>query len=84
MLELLAARFAFQTFTKGKISIMVLLRLDNMSAVAYISNLGGALSPRLIALDRDLWMWFLERNIHIIAQHLPGKLNQEADAESQS
>ena len=83
-LELLAARFALQTFTKGKTSITVLLRLDNMSAVAYINNLGGTVSPKLVTLARDLWMWCLERNIHIIAQHLPGKLNQEADAESRS
>ena len=34
--------------------------------------------------DRDLWMWCLERNIHIQAQHLPGVLNQVADMESRS
>ena len=50
------SKVALQTFTKGKTSITVLLRLDNMSAVAYINNLGGTVSPRLVALARDLWM----------------------------
>ena len=27
-------------------------------------------------------MWCLERNIHIVAQHLPGEFNQEADRKS--
>ena len=31
-----------------------------------------------------MWMWALERNIHITAQHLPGALNCTADTESQT
>ena len=34
--------------------------------------------------SRDLWMWCLERNIHIQAQYLPRVLNQVADMESRS
>ena len=33
-------------------------------------------------LARSLWMWCLERNIHITAQYLPGIQNAIADAES--
>ena len=33
---------------------------------------GGTASKELLALTQDLWMWCLERNIHIQAQHLPG------------
>ena len=36
----------------------------------------------LVDLAKSLWMWCLERNIHIIAQHLPGVQNVIADAES--
>jgi hypothetical protein len=61
-----------------------LIKTDNTSVVAYINNQGGTVSKELVALTRELWMWFLERNIHIEAQHLPGLLNQIADRESRS
>ena len=61
-LELLAATFAVQTFAKKVATI--LLKLDNTSAVAYINNLGGTVSPELVELAKNLWMWCLERNIY--------------------
>ena len=83
-LELLAVTLATKTFVKNKIRIKILLRIDNTSAVAYINNLGGTVSQDLVNLAKNLWMWCLERNIHIIAQHLPGVQNTIADAESQT
>ena len=83
-LELLAATLALKTFVKNKKGISVLLKIDNTTAVAYINYQGGTVSKELVALTRDLWMWCLERNIHIQAQHLPGVLNQVADMESRS
>ena len=41
-------------------------------------------SAELVTLAKNLWMWCLERNIHITAQHLPGVVNSTADAESRS
>ncbi|XP_065902413.1 uncharacterized protein [Dysidea avara] len=81
-LELLAATLATKTFAKSKTSISILLRIDNTTAVAYINNLGGTVSRELVMLTRNLWMWCLERNIHITAVHLPGALNTIADTES--
>ena len=83
-LELLAATLAVQTFTKDRTGLSVLLRIDNTTAVAYINNLGGTVSRELLNLAKDLWMWCLERNIHITAQHLPGVMNHIADAESRT
>ena len=83
-IELLAATLAVQTFLKHKTRLSVLLRLDNTSAVAYINNLGGTVSPELVYLAKTLWMWCLERTIHITAQHLPGAQNHIADAESRT
>ena len=71
-LKLLATTFAVKTFAKNMSQCNILLRIDNTTAVAYINNLGGTVSPELIALAKDLWMWCLERTIHIVAQHLPG------------
>jgi len=63
-LELLVATLAVQMFAKHKVGISILLRVDNMTAVAYINHLGGTASRELVILTRDLWMWCLERNIH--------------------
>ena len=81
-IELLAATLAVKTFAKAKTAMFILLRIDNTTVVAYINNLGGTDSKELVILTRDLWMWCLERNIHIAAVHLPGVLNTIADTES--
>ena len=83
-LELLAATLAIKTFAKSGSGLSVLLRIDNTTAVAYINNLGGTVSKELLELAKSLWMWCLERNIHITAQHLPGVLNEIADSESRT
>ena len=83
-LELLAATLAIQSFAKGKTRISILLRINNTTAVAYINHLGGTILRDLVKLTKNLWMWCLERNIHITARHLPGSLNTVADAESQT
>ena len=78
-LELLAATLSLKTFVKNTKGLSVLLKIDNTTAVACINNQGGTISKDLIVLNRDLWMWCLERNIHIQAQYLPGVMNQVAD-----
>ena len=81
-LELLAATLAVKTFLKSQINKRVLLLLDNQTAVAYVNNLGGTVSTQATRLARELWMWCLERDILLTAQHLPGKENVIADTES--
>ena len=81
-LELLGATLAVKTFLKDQRNVHVLLRMDNTTAVAYVNHLGGTVSQELVSLTKDLWLWCLERNIHMTAQHLPGSLNCTADMES--
>ncbi len=81
-LELLAATLAVQTFTKNLKEVSVLMRIDNTTAVAYVNHKGGTASQELVDLTKNLWMWCLERNVVLTAQHLPGVLNQIADSES--
>lgn len=81
-LELLAAELAMKTFLKSRQGISVLLQLDNSTAVAYINNRGGTMSPTLTSLAKTLWLWALERDITITAQHIPGVFNGIADTES--
>ena len=77
-LELLAAILAIKCFAKKERSIKIVLMMDNTSAIAYINKLGGTVSPEL----KQLWLWCMERDISLQAQHLPGSLNTIADRES--
>ena len=51
-------------------------------AVAYLNNKGGTHSVPLMSLALEIWTWCLQRNILILAQHVPGKENTIADSES--
>ena len=59
-----------------------ILQLDNSTAAAYINNLGGTVSPALTALAKSIWLWALERDLMITAQHIPGVTNMIADRKS--
>ena len=83
-LELLAADLTMKAFLKERHGISVLLQLDNSTAVAYINNLGGTVSSALTSLAKALWLWALERDILITAQHIPGVSNTVADLELRS
>ena len=82
-LELLAATLAVKTFMKDVSETSVLLQLDNATAVAYINNLGGTVSNQLTELAKEIWLWALNKDIFLKAQHIPGVSNTVADAESQ-
>ena len=80
-LELKAAFLAVQSFVKQE-SCHILLLMDSRVAISYINQKGGTHSHRLCQLALDLWMWCVDRNITLHAEHLPGKLNVIVDFES--
>ena len=82
LLELKAAFFALQTFASHRRNVHVLLLIDNTTAIAYINSKGVTHSRALSDLALDLWEWCMERKITIHAEHIPGKVSKEADAES--
>lgn len=57
------------------------LEIDNVTAVAYIQNLGGR-KTTLNNLTREIIDWARDRDIWLSAAHLPGSLNTVADLES--
>ena len=81
-LEALAAFYAVKCFVRDKRSITVLLRLDNTTAVAYVNKLGGTVSHQLNHIVRELWLWYMNRDISLVAEHLPDVLNSIADEKS--
>lgn len=83
-LEPLAAFLAIKAFGKTWEKTTITLRLDNLTAVSYINQKGGTTSRLLCQLAITLWGWCTERDIMLTAEHLPGRLNVEADKESRS
>ena len=81
-LELLAAFHALQCFApiRSRISLLT----DNSTVVGYINKMGRMASPSLNHLTRKLWVWCLEREIFVVAQHIPGKDNVYADYHSRN
>ena len=60
-LELLAATLPVKTFLKNQENKRIVLLLDNQTAVVYINNLGGTVSAHAIKLERERWMWCIQR-----------------------
>jgi len=83
-LELLAAFLALQCFAKHSRGTTVQMKLDNVTAVTYINKLGGTHSQPLCQLVLTIWDWCIQRDVYLVAEHLPGKDNITADRESRS
>ena len=81
-LELLAAFLAVKTLAKQENNITIQLQMDNRSALTYINRKGGARSPSLSILAKEMWTWCMDRRIDLSAEYLPGSLNTLADRES--
>ena len=60
----------------------MLLKLDNTTAVAYISKKGGTISASSNKLAKDIWNWAKGQNIWITASHVPEVKNTTADLRS--
>ena len=82
-LELLAAFLALKTFASNQKGL-VLLKMDNTSAVTYINQKGGTHSTQLCDLALQIWEWCIQKEITLQAEHLPGCLNIVADSESRT
>ena len=52
---------------------------DNITAIAYINNMGGSVSEKWNELDQYFWHFCIQENIWISAVHIPGKENTLAD-----
>ena len=81
-LELKSAFLSIHALIRDKRSITVSLNMDNTTAVAYVNHQGGTHSPKLLQLALQLWNWCAQRDIVLVAHHVPGKSNSLADRES--
>ena len=81
-LELLAAFLCLKSLCKNKSGILVLLRSDSSTAVAYINKRGGMVSKYCNDLAFDIWSWAVKKDIWLSASHVSGVKNNIADLKS--
>lgn len=74
-LEILAAFLALKCFAKDLTSSQILLRVDNLTALAYINKMGGTRHQNLHNIAKALWSWCMERDIWVFAEYVASKEN---------
>ena len=57
---------------------------DNTTAVAYVNHKGGSKNEPCDDIAKDIWEFCERRDLWVIAAHIPGKENVEADEESRA
>ena len=57
----------------------ILVQSDNTTALAYLQKKGGTKCKILSNIAVDIWDWALKQDNHLVARHIPGKLNITAD-----
>ena len=83
-LEMLAAYLALKSFCKQLKNIHVRLRIDNMTAVTYLTNMGGVNSRSCNEMAKKIWHWCIQNHIWISVEHIPGRENVVADFKSRN
>ncbi len=82
-LELLAAMLTVKCYAKDQHDILVQLKVDSETALTYINQLGGTLSPPRAGSADERTVALVPRQEHNPASHSPaGVLNGTADEES--
>ena len=81
-LELRAVDLGLKSFCTEMRNVHILVRVDNITAVTYLNNMGGVRSQDCNLMATKIWRWCIHRNIWLTASYLPGKLNTEADQKS--
>ena len=75
VLELEAVRLAILSFTIFKKLKSIHLRIDNMTALSYLLNMGGTQNKHLIEISKEIWGYLIERKIHLTAEYIPSLSN---------
>ena len=69
----------YSPFAQHKTNLVVLIWMDNSSAVTYINHMGGTRSTVLAEIAIQFWTWALQRGIILKARHIAGVENVTAD-----
>ena len=82
VLELTAAHLALTKLAKAARSTHIQLKMDNLTAIAYINKMGGTHSPECNHVSQKIWEWAIARDIWLSAAYIPGDSNVVADFHS--
>lgn len=80
-LEIKAALLGLKSFASSKSNSQILLRIDNLTALAYINKMGGIKHKDLHELTKELWEWCRTKEIWVFAEYVASK-NNPADLSS--
>lgn len=75
LLELKAAFLALKSFASGSRHKQILLRIDNVTALAYINKMGGTKFNSLNKIAKQIWEWCIPRNLWLFAEYVASKEN---------
>ena len=81
--ELYAVLFTLQSLCRNISHRVLRVSSDNTVTVAYINNMGGKIQS-CFDIARKIWNWAYESHNWLIAVHIPGKANVQADSLSRS
>ena len=82
--ELLAAELAILTFTKHLKPSSIHIKMDNTTALSYLTKIGGTKNLEMIKISKRIWGYLLDHGITITAEWIPSHLNVIADRESRN
>ncbi|XP_051159201.1 uncharacterized protein LOC127280329 [Leptopilina boulardi] len=74
-LEIKAAFLALKCFASSLFNKQILLRIDNLTALAYINKMGGIKHRDLHIMSKRIWEWSKTREIWLFAEYIASKEN---------
>ena len=82
VLELTVAHLALTKLAKAARSTHIHLKMDNLTAIAYINKMGGTHSLECNHVSQNTCEWAIARDIWLSAAYIPGDSNVVADFHS--
>nr|CAI5843424.1 unnamed protein product [Callosobruchus analis] len=83
-LELLAALRGLKALARDQENSDILLRIDNVTAIACINKMGSIKHKNLNRVASELWHWCELKNIYVFASYINTSCNSKADRLSRS
>ena len=81
--ELTAVLLSLRAFAHLLENKTIQILSDNITTVAYINHMGGPMEE-LTDVAKQIWAEAIQHNITVVAKHLSGKLNSQADGLSRA
>ena len=82
VLELRAVLLGLQSFHSENRDLQILVETDSSTTVSYVNKMGGTKSASCNKIACEIWDFCEERDLWLMATHIPGDDNIEADFES--